>query len=242
MKRYKYDLHIHTCLSPCGDNEMTPHNIVTLAELIGCEILAVTDHNSCKNAAAVMETARDTDLLVIPGMELCVSEEAHVICLFETIDGALEFDKYVTSRMPSIVNRAEVFGEQRICSSTDEVIGVHENMLLLAADISVNDTADIAAQYGGCVFPAHIDRSSYSVVASLGAIPPEAKFTAAELSSGCNASDYISMHPELSGMQILRNSDAHYLEVFAGEKHDIDLSEKSVKALFEKIHEGVYRV
>ncbi|MDO5479206.1 MAG: histidinol-phosphatase, partial [Clostridia bacterium] len=29
MKLY-YDLHIHSALSPCGDNDMTPNNIVNM--------------------------------------------------------------------------------------------------------------------------------------------------------------------------------------------------------------------
>ena len=30
MKRLYYDLHIHSCLSPCGDMDMTPCNICLL--------------------------------------------------------------------------------------------------------------------------------------------------------------------------------------------------------------------
>lgn len=31
--RLTYDLHIHSCLSPCGDSDMTPNNIVNMALL-----------------------------------------------------------------------------------------------------------------------------------------------------------------------------------------------------------------
>ncbi len=46
-----YDLHLHSCLSPCGDDDMTPNNLVNMAPLSGCDMIAVTDHNTCKNAA-----------------------------------------------------------------------------------------------------------------------------------------------------------------------------------------------
>lgn len=234
-QRIRYDLHVHTCLSPCGDNEMTPSNIVRLAELIGCEMLAITDHNSCGNVAGVMEAAKGTDLLVIPGMELCVSEEAHVICLFETLEGALAFGDYVSQRMPPIKNRPEIFGEQRICDGQDRVIGLEEGYLLSSADISVSEVIGLTRVYGGAVFPAHVNRDSYSVIASLGDLPKEADFSVLELSSDCHPADFFRLHPGLREMRRLQNSDAHYLEVFAGEKQEIILPERSAKALIQWI-------
>lgn len=237
MKEYTYDFHVHTCLSPCGDNEMTPNNIVNLAILAECDILAVTDHNSCKNAPAVMAAARETDLLVIPGMELCVAEEAHVICLFETLDGAMSFDKYVEDHTPSVINRPEVFGEQRICDAADQVIGFEEKLLLIASEIGVNQVVDLIKKFGGCAFPAHVDRNAFSVIASLGAIPPEANFQTAELTLNCDEPAFVQQHIELQKMRILKNSDAHYLEVLAGKKKSIELPEKSIKEVFKLITE-----
>lgn len=237
MKEYAYDFHVHTCLSPCGDNEMTPNNIVNLAVLSGCDILAVTDHNSCKNAPAVMAVARETDLLVIPGMELCVAEEAHVVCLFETLDGAMDFDKYVEARTPAVMNRPEIFGEQRICDAADQVIGYEEKLLLVASEIGVNQIANLVREFGGCAFPAHVDRNAFSVIASLGAIPPEANFQTAELTLNCDEPAFVRQHTELQNMKIVKNSDAHYLEVLAGEKQSITLPEKSIKTVIKFITE-----
>ena len=95
--RLTYDFHIHTALSPCGDNDMTPANLAGMAALAGLDAIAVTDHNSCGNCAAVMEAARGTGLLVLPGMELCTAEEAHVVCLFPALEGALAFEAAVLS-------------------------------------------------------------------------------------------------------------------------------------------------
>ena len=91
--RLTYDFHIHTALSPCGDNDMTPGNLAGMAALAGLDAIAVTDHNSCGNCAAVLEAARGTGLLVLPGMELCTAEEAHVVCLFPALEGALAFER-----------------------------------------------------------------------------------------------------------------------------------------------------
>ena len=179
MNTYHYDLHIHSCLSPCGDNDMTPNNLVQMALLSGCDVIALTDHNTCRNAPAAMEAGARNGLLVIPGMELCTAEEAHVVCLFETLEGALEFDHYIYENMPHVKNRPEIFGEQRLLDGEDAPVGEEENLLLVSSFVGVDQVVGLAAQYGGVAFPAHVDRDSFSVIASLGAIPAEAGFTAA---------------------------------------------------------------
>ena len=43
-----YDLHIHSALSPCGDDTMTINNIFNMSYIKGLELIAITDHNSLK--------------------------------------------------------------------------------------------------------------------------------------------------------------------------------------------------
>ena len=92
MKVY-YDLHIHTALSPCGDNDMTPCNIVGLAALCGLDVIAVTDHNSALNCAAVEKAGREAGIIVLSGMELETAEEVHVVLLFPSAAAAEECGK-----------------------------------------------------------------------------------------------------------------------------------------------------
>ena len=99
MKLY-YDLHLHSCLSPCGDNDMTPYNLVHMAALQGMQMIALTDHNSCLNCPAAMEVGMQTGLLVIPGMELCTAEEAHVVCLFPALEPAMFFSEFIKTHIP----------------------------------------------------------------------------------------------------------------------------------------------
>lgn len=235
MREYRYDLHVHSCLSPCGDSDMTPNNVVQMALLSGCEILAITDHNTCRNAPAILEAGERNGLLVVPGMELCTSEEAHVVCLFETLEGALGFDRYVYEHMPHVKNKPEIFGQQPILDGSDEQVGEEENLLLVSSFIGVDQVVGLTAQYGGVAFPAHVDRDSYSVIASLGAIPPEAQFTAAELTRECDEKEYVKLHPELKGLALFRDSDSHYLETLAGEPWALTLPERSAKAVLDAV-------
>ena len=146
MREYRYDLHVHSCLSPCGDSDMTPNNVVQMALLSGCEILAITDHNTCRNAPAILEAGERNGLLVVPGMELCTSEEAHVVCLFETLEGALGFDRYVYEHMPHVKNKPEIFGQQPILDGSDEQVGEEENLLLVSSFIGVDQVVELTAQ------------------------------------------------------------------------------------------------
>ena len=102
--RLSYDLHIHSCLSPCGDADMTPNNIVHMALLAGFDMIALTDHNTCGNCPAVLTVAREAGLIAVPGMELCTAEEAHVVCLFPELEAAMAFDAAVAPTLPPVRN------------------------------------------------------------------------------------------------------------------------------------------
>lgn len=239
MPEYRYDFHIHSCLSPCGDNDMTPQNIAGMAALLGLEIIAITDHNTCKNAASVMAAGEEAGVLVIPGMELCTAEEAHIVCLFETLEGANGFDAYIYKNMPHIQNKAEIFGEQRMLSSADELVGMEENLLLVSSFVGVDEVCALAGEYGGIALPAHVDRDSYSVLAALGALPPEAGFAAFEATRGCDMEALYRANPGLAGLHVVRDSDSHYLETLAeSEAHTISLPEKSVGAVLAALGKG----
>lgn len=233
MRRYRYDLHTHSCLSPCGDNDMTPNNLVNMAALLGCEILAVTDHNTCRNAPAAVRVGEAAGVLVIPGMELCTAEEAHVVCLFEAVEAALAFDEYVAAHTMHIPNRPEIFGEQLILNERDEEISRIDRLLITATEISVNDVQALVASYGGVAFPAHVDKDAYSVTAALGAIPPEAGFRAAELSGGADRAAVLRLYPELQDMILLRDSDAHYLHLMQENMAQVELPARTAGALLD---------
>ena len=125
-----YDLHIHSCLSPCGDDDMTPGNIVGMSAIKGLDVIAVTDHNSCRNCPAVMKLAKQYGVLAIPGMELTTVEEVHAVCLFPELSAAMEFDRFVYEKLMKFPNREEIFGKQQIMNEEDICIGTEPNLLI----------------------------------------------------------------------------------------------------------------
>ena len=210
MKRYFYDLHTHSCLSPCGDDDNTPNNILGMASLCGLDIVALTDHNTCKNCPAFFEAAANYGIIPVAGMELTTSEDIHVVCLFENLADALAFDSFVTEHRILIKNRPEFFGEQLILDAEDNLIGREENLLTNATTISVDDVLFHVKSFCGVAYPAHIDRDSNSITAVLGAIPPDSEFLYYEL----HDKEKAGLCAEKYGLQresFIISSDAHCL-------------------------------
>ena len=207
-----YDLHIHSCLSPCGDDDMTPANIAGMAAVKGLDVIALTDHNSCRNCSAAMYHGERYGVTVIPGMELTTQEEVHVICLFPTLKDALAFDALVYKKLMPIPNREDIFGKQQIMDQEDRVIGTVENLLINATSISFDDVFPLAAAYGGIAYPAHVDKASNSLLSNLGFVPPGSSFACAEFHDFKNLHRIQKEHPYFKGCRAICCSDAHYLE------------------------------
>ncbi len=231
MPEFLCDLHIHSCLSPCGDSEMTPYNLVNMAKVMGLDILALTDHNSSLNCPAAAKAARQAGIAFIPGMELTTSEEVHVVYLFPEVEAALEFSSYVSQHMPKIKNRLDLFGEQLIMDDGDGVLGSEENLLSTASFISIGETAALADRFGGVCYPAHVDRPSFSVTANLGSFDKSWGFKCAELSRFADEDKLKGDHPLLRSMRLLRASDAHCLENIAACITTLELHECSAEAV-----------
>lgn len=207
-----YDLHIHSCLSPCGDDDMTPANIAGMAAVKGLDVIALTDHNSCRNCPAAMYHGERYGVTVIPGMELTTREEVHVICLFPALSDALAFDAFVYRKLMPVPNREDIFGRQQIMDQEDRVVGTVENLLINATSISFDDVFPLAASYGGIAYPAHVDKSSNSLLSNLGFVPPGSSFSCAEFHDFKNLHRIQKEHPYFKGCRAICCSDAHYLE------------------------------
>ena len=115
MNAYTYDLHLHSALSPCGENDITPNNMAGFLALGGYAIGALTDHNTAANCPAFFEACKRYGVVPVGGMELTTAEEIHLVCLFPTLEEAMAFDAGVARHRMKIQNRPEIFGEQQIC-------------------------------------------------------------------------------------------------------------------------------
>lgn len=225
MNRYYYDLHTHSSLSPCADNDNTPYNLVGMAVLSGINILALTDHNTCKNCPAFFAAAKQYGIIAVAGMELTTAEEIHVVCLFEELEKAMQFSEEIDSRRIKIKNRTDIFGEQLIMGENDEVIGCEEHLLSNATTVTLDEVPKLVEKYGGVCFPSHIDREANSLIGILGDIPKTPEFNCFEIADVRKAPEIIKKYG-LEGKKIIIDSDAHYLDGIRDKENYFDLDDE----------------
>lgn len=208
MPKVRCDLHVHTALSPCASSEMTPRNIINMAGLVGANVIAITDHNTVRNARAVAQ-AGGTKLVVLPGLEVWSKEDVHILCLFANFALAESFDRFVYAALPNRKGDTELFGQQYLFDADSRIIGWEDKLLLSPTSLSVDDICKEATALGGVVIPAHVDRN-YGMATQLGFIPEHLPISLIEISKRGRQPSSTRAYPYVI------NSDAHSLSALAG--------------------------
>lgn len=225
MNKYYYDLHIHSCLSPCGGDDNTPNNIAGMATLCGLNIVALTDHNTCKNCPAFFEAAKRYGIIPVAGMELTTAEDIHVICLFENLSNAMAFDEEIDKRRIKIENRTDIFGNQYILDGEDNIIGEDKYLLSNATTVSLEEVPELVKSFGGISYPAHIDRQSNGVIEVLGTFPETPHFDIVEINRREKVKEYVEKY-SLQDKKVIISSDAHYLENMRDKENYFELDDE----------------
>ena len=218
--KFFYDLHIHSALSPCGNEDMTPNNIINMSLIKGLNIISVTDHNSTSNLPALMEVAKEAGIMVIPGIEVTTKEEVHVLCYFNDLDRAMDFGGIIYDSLPDIKNKPDIFGRQNIYNYKDEISGSLDKLLINASIYTIEDIYFLALKYKGVMVPAHINKISNSILGVLGFMPLNLKIDFVEVFNESPISSKIR-----EKYKILFNSDAHQLIDIAEPNNYFDLSD-----------------
>ncbi len=203
---YKADLHIHTCLSPCADIEMSPLNITRTAYEKEIHILAICDHNSAENVPGVMGAAEKYKTHIIGGMEISSREEVHILALFDDWEQLSAMQRVVYDHLDG-VNDETFFGDQVVADEGDVVTGFNPRLLMGATDLSVEDIVDAVHRLGGLAVASHVDRECFGIIGQLGMIPPGLALDALEVSRHGDRREYVKL-----GFPIVSSSDAHCLE------------------------------
>lgn len=212
MELFKADLHTHTVLSPCGDLEMSPRNIVARAANKGLRILGITDHNSTRQCSVMQEAARAHDLLILTGAEVTSKEEAHCLAFFETTEQLAEFQLYLDEYLPNMPNDPKKFGYQVVVNIEDDILYQEERLLITAINQSVNQIETKVHELNGLFIPAHINRARNSIIGQLGFVPLDLACDALEISKHTTYQKFIAEQAYLEGKTFIQSSDAHFIE------------------------------
>ncbi len=210
LRKFKTDLHIHSCLSPCSDWAMSPKKIIQKSLEVGLDLIALCDHNSAENAGATMREGNKQGLLVLPGLEICSKEEVHILALFDELDRALEMQAYVYANLPG-KNNTDVFGFQVVANEEDEVIGENPRLLIGATRLGLHDIVDQTHVLGGINIACHVDRPAYGIINQLGFIPEDLNLDGLEVSYRIKLAQAAQTIPGIGNFSCVTASDAHYL-------------------------------
>lgn len=227
------DMHMHSCLSPCASDDMTPNNIVNMAIIKGLDMIAVTDHNTTGNLPAVFDAAKNSSgICIVPGIEINTSEEVHVLAYFGKLSDAMALSDEIYKYLPEIENNPRFFGEQTIMDGEDNIIGEEKKLLLSPLTLDIDETVALIRKHRGVPVPAHIDKTSNGIVQVLGFIPENLGIKTVEISKRGIESSFALYDKCLN---ILSSSDAHMLGDIFERTRKIELEEISAKAFIEKL-------
>ena len=221
------DLHMHSCLSPCADDDMTPANICGMAHLKGLDAIAVTDHNTARNLPYVREAAEFYGLILLPGMEITTKEEVHLLGYFRDVDTAVEVGEIFSNHLPPMKNKPDYFGNQLVMNTDDEVVAVEDRLLIGATDLDLAECTKIIREHGGAAVPAHINRG-HGLLVNLGLFPEEPIFPVVEVRPELPVNEKL-----IPGKKRLWSSDAHHLGDILEAVSELDTDRFSLGGLFD---------
>ena len=210
MNFFRADLHIHTVLSPCGDLEMSPVNIVSEAAMKGLDIIGITDHNTTRHCELINKLAAEKGIFVMQGAEVTTKEEVHCLAFFENTDALKKFQEFLDHNLPEIMNDPTKFGYQVQVDENDNVVYEEKKLLINAISKSFEETEAFTHSMNGIFIPAHINRKKNSIYSQLGLLPRNLNVDALEVSKATTPEQFASIHPEINGFPLIRNSDAHW--------------------------------
>ncbi len=211
LEQFRADLHVHTCLSPCAEDEMSPQAIIRQAKKKGLDVIGICDHNSTKNINAVRQAGLDEGLAVIGGIEICSQEEVHILGLFDEEEGLKEMQLLIDQNLHG-ENNPELFGEQCLCDEHGAILGKETKLLIGAIGLSVEKIVENIHRLGGLAIASHVDRESFSIFSQLGFVPEGLELDALEISPRYSIADVKKDFPQTEDYPLVTFSDAHRLD------------------------------
>jgi len=226
LKEFHGDLHIHTCLSPCADLEMSPRSIMKEAQKKGLHFVGICDHNTGENVNAAKKAGERERICVIGGMEVTSQEEVHILALFDKTSELQALQKVVYKNLPG-TNDERMYGDQVVANEDDEVIGFNKKLLIGTTEIPLYEVVELIHRLKGLAIASHIDREGFGIIGQLGFIPEDLSLDAVEFTAPPQR-DQVSLTKDFP---IVVSSDAHFLKEIGRNRTRFPLKEITVEEL-----------
>ncbi len=229
MRVYRSDLHIHSCLSPCAGDEMTPLNIVQGAKNCGLDIIGICDHNSCENVPYIKESAKNEGIWVTGGIEVTTREEVHILAYFENEEKLFAMQTFIYENLPG-TNDENYFGSQFVVNEKDEIIANNEHLLIGATDLPIGSVVELIHSLNGLAIASHIDREGFGILGQLGFVPEDLDLNGYEVSSKDKIDTYHGTYGPL-----VTFSDAHQLVDIGRSSTDFIMADVNLEEMYKAL-------
>jgi 3',5'-nucleoside bisphosphate phosphatase len=236
MKSFSADLHIHSVLSPCGDLEMSPRNIVERASELQLDIIGIADHNTTRHGTLIKKLAEEKGMFVLCGAEVTSIEEVHCLCFMPDMEALGVFQLYLDQYLFATKNNVNYFGHQVQVDEDEMIVYEEEKLLIQSIDRTVSQIASFVHSLDGLFIPAHINRQTNSLISQLGFVPDDLKYDALEISKHISREDFLSQHPELAGATIIQDSDAHFLRHMGEVRNEFRIEKPDFEEIRMALH------
>ncbi|MBT3287135.1 MAG: PHP domain-containing protein [Victivallales bacterium] len=212
MTHTRFDLHLHSALSACAENTLSPRQIIACAVHAKLDMIAITDHNASNHATLASRLGQDCGLTVVPGMEVTTREEVHVLALFTELTGLQALQETVDNALPEAANDTEHFGWQVVYDEDDEIVDVDERLRQIGTDLGIDDLTGHIRDFGGVAIPAHVYRARNSLTSQLGFVNPDGDYDAVEVTARTWGREGLQLGNTIGGFPVLAGSDSHFVE------------------------------
>ena len=232
---YRFDLHMHSCLSPCADLGNSPAALAKAAKAAGLNGVMLSDHNSSRNSQAFATACKREGIEALFGMEITTAEEFHVLAVFDTLSQAEQMTALLTATLPKRVNQPLIFGDQFVVTADDEIEEQEWHLLSAPTSLTIQEIEKRVHELNGLLIACHINRPCFSVFSQLGGLSGDEGFDAVELSRQARKIDWT---PKIHGLPILRSSDAHNISTIGSIWNEAELEAFTVQHLRDALKEN----
>ncbi len=208
----RLDFHIHSGLSACAENVMSPRQILRRAADAGLSFIAVTDHNASGNVGTLVRLSDEFHVKVVPGMEVATQDEVHLIALFQDCSQLEDFQALVDSRLPDEKNPESIFGYQLIYDADDEIVDTDDRLRQIGTSLDLEAVVSEVKGRGGFIIPSHYNREKFSIMSQIGFLDPAVPFDALEIQPRKWIRGKFAHGMRIEGFPVIVGSDAHFLE------------------------------
>ncbi len=210
---------------------MSPLQIVDKAIEKGLDIIAITDHNHTGNCIVTKELGKRKGLWVVYGVEVTSREDVHCLSFFDSDEQLHLFQEYIDQEMSNIANDTSLFGHQLIVDAEERILKEITHSLYPGLNVGIVDILAKVRGLGGYFVPAHIDRSMNGLYSQLGFFPDDLEVDAVEIFRNTERSVIRESKRELEEYQLLKSSDAHFIEDIGRCTSLLEMKEKNFTEL-----------